>query len=96
VPVLWLSWPVLWPDRRRIDNEVFDLLGCEKTMEPETIAAGFVAGDDRGCLGQVKSSLGAADFPGQGLDVTCRNVPEDRCTIESQVSSRVMTTNGSA
>ena len=37
--------------------QVSDLLGREETMEPETIAAGLVAGDDWGRPGQVESSF---------------------------------------
>ena len=45
----------------------------EVAMEPEAIAAGLVAGDDRRFLGQAEPAPSGPDLADQGVGVACRD-----------------------
>ncbi len=56
-----------------VDDEVLDAVVLEVAMEPEAIAAGLVAGDDRRFLGQAEPAPSGPDLADQGVDVACRD-----------------------
>ena len=51
-------------------------LDDEEAMEPEAVAAGLVAGGDRGVLGEAEPLLGGRDLGHEGLGVAGRDRPE--------------------
>ena len=52
-------------------------------MKPEAVAPGFVAGDDRGVLGQAESLLGGFDLGQQAVGVPSRDRPEPGLLTEA-------------
>jgi hypothetical protein len=56
-------------DRRGIDNVIVDTLIDEPAMQPETIAAGLVAGDHGSVVWQTETLPGAPKFHVQQSDV---------------------------
>jgi hypothetical protein len=49
-------------DRGRVDHEVPDPFLGQEAMEPEAVAAGFIAGDHRGVDGQAEPLFGPLDL----------------------------------
>jgi hypothetical protein len=49
-------------DARRINDRIIDALVMQEPMEPETIAPGLVAGEDRRALGKTEPVLSASDL----------------------------------
>jgi hypothetical protein len=56
-----------------VDDHVVDPAGGEGAMEPEAVAAGLVAGADRGVVGQAESAAGAVDLAAQRCGVAGRD-----------------------
>jgi hypothetical protein len=59
-------------DGGRIDDQVVDAAGDEEAMEPEAVAAGLVAGADRGGLRQAEAAAGAVDLATERGEVASR------------------------